>query len=39
MNKKGLICRKCNGTGVVESAFLEEVQNLINNEVKAFCTS
>jgi len=37
VNKKGMPCRKCNGTGQIASKALSEISGLIKDEVESFC--
>lgn len=37
INKKGLPCRKCNGTGVITSKEVFEVVQIVRDEVKQYC--
>jgi len=37
MNKKGLPCRKCNGTGVLASRELNAITAIVREEVREFC--
>lgn len=39
VNKKGMPCRKCNGTGQIASKAISEVVQVVREEVKEFCTS
>jgi DnaJ-class molecular chaperone len=39
INKKGLPCKKCNGTGRINNRFMKNLQKILNNEVKKCCTS
>lgn len=38
-NKKGMPCRKCNGTGSIASKELAEVSGLIKEQVTSYCQS
>jgi PB1 domain len=38
INKKGLPCRKCNGTGVFSAKGLKEVSKLVREEITDYCT-
>ena len=38
VNKNGLPCKKCNGTGKINNKFFKDLQKILNNEVKAYCT-
>ena len=38
VNKKGLPCRKCNGTGVIASKELSELVQVVRDEVREYCT-
>lgn len=37
VNKKGLPCRKCKGSGVIMSNELSEITNLVKAEVGEYC--
>lgn len=37
VNKKGLPCRKCNGSGVFSMKGLGEVVKLVKEEIDTFC--
>ena len=39
MNKRGLPCRKCNGSGVVTSKAVIQIVKMVREEVKDFCTA
>lgn len=38
VNKKGLPCRKCNGTGVLQSRELNAIAQIVREEVREVCT-
>jgi RecJ-like exonuclease len=38
VNKNGLPCKKCNGTGKINLKFFKDLQKILNNEVRAYCT-
>jgi len=38
INKKGLPCRKCNGTGFFSAKGLKEVRKLVSEEITEYCT-
>lgn len=38
-NKKGLPCRKCNGTGVLRSKEITEIVQIVREEVREYCTA
>ena len=38
-NKKGLPCRKCNGTGVIRSKEISSIVQMVREEVREYCTS
>jgi len=39
VNKRGLPCRKCNGSGVVTSKAVIQVVNMVREEVREFCSA
>jgi hypothetical protein len=39
INKKGLPCKKCNGTGKINNQFFKNLQKILSNEVSKCCTS
>lgn len=39
VNKKGLPCKKCNGTGKLNNKFFKNLQQILSNEVSKVCTS
>jgi DnaJ-class molecular chaperone len=38
VNRKGLPCRKCNGTGKLHSTFYKGLMKVLKDEVKSFTT-
>lgn len=38
VNKKGLPCRRCNGTGKLQSTFFKGLIKVLKEEVKSFTT-
>lgn len=38
INKKGLPCKKCNGTGKLNNKFFKDLQKILADEVKKHCT-
>lgn len=38
VNKKGLPCRKCNGSGVFSMKGLGDVVRLVKEEIEGYCT-
>jgi len=39
VNKKGLPCKKCNGTGRLRNKFFKDLQKILTEEVRKYCTS
>lgn len=39
VNKKGLPCRKCKGTGSISSKEINEVMHMVREEVHDYCTA
>lgn len=39
VNKKGLPCKKCNGTGRINNRFMKNLQKILSNEVTKCCTT
>lgn len=39
INKKGLPCKKCNGTGRLNNKFFKDLHKILADEVKKYCTS
>ena len=39
INKKGLPCKKCNGTGKLNNKFFKDLQKILSEEVRKYCTS
>jgi hypothetical protein len=39
INKNGLPCRKCNGTGVFSAKGLKEVSKMVREEISEYCTT
>jgi len=39
VNKKGLPCKKCNGTGRLNNKFFKDLQNILSLEVRKYCTT
>lgn len=38
VNKKGLPCKKCNGTGALNNKFFKDLYKILKLEVKTYCT-
>lgn len=39
VNKRGLPCRKCNGSGIVTSKAVIQVVKMVREEVREFCSA
>jgi len=39
VNKNGLPCKKCNGTGKINNKFFKDLKQILNNEVRQYCTA
>lgn len=39
VNKKGLPCKKCNGTGRLNNKFFKDLQKILAEEVRKYCTT
>ena len=39
VNKKGLPCKKCNGTGRLNNKFFKDLQTILTKEVRKYCTT
>lgn len=38
VNKKGLPCKKCNGTGKLNNKFFRDLHKILSDEIRKYCT-